>query len=274
MAISTILKTKRDGTLLFEDNAAANSFTVVFEAGDLSIDIPQETIVNTLDRGRLGATPSLRYGDDQPITGSFTAHLRDLSDASYATLEEIVMQSGDVGSNWGSTMGANGEHLITISDGVITKELVFTMESTPPPPPAPLLPTDMSETKSEAYFDWEDVTDLSPPITYNLQVASDENFASIVLEKQGLAKSEYALTEEEKLAAVKEEAPYYWRVKAVDNASNESKWSSPSSFHVGFSFALPGWVVYTLIGLSAIFIGFFAFWVGRRTAYYQNRRGL
>ena len=122
MPISTILKTKRDGTLLFEDNGATNSFTVVFEAGDLSIDIPQETIVNTLDRGRLGATPSLRYGDDQPITGSFTAHLRDLSDASYATLEEIVMQSGDVGSNWGSTMGANGE--------VFTLDLTWTIEGT------------------------------------------------------------------------------------------------------------------------------------------------
>ncbi len=122
MAISDIVKTKRDGSIKFADNGAANELTVAFEAGDLSIDIPQETIVNSLDRGRFGSTPSLRYGDDQPITGSFTAQLRDLSDAAYATLEEILMQSGDVGTNWVSTMGATGE--------VFTLDITWTIEGT------------------------------------------------------------------------------------------------------------------------------------------------
>jgi len=122
MAISTILKTKRDGSLLISDNAAGNSLTVEFEAGDLTIDIPQESVINGLDRGRIGATPSLRYGDDQPITFSFTAYLRDLSDATYATLEEIVTLGGDVGANWVSTMGATGE--------VFTLDLKWTIEGT------------------------------------------------------------------------------------------------------------------------------------------------
>ena len=122
MAISTILKTKRDGSLLISDNAAGNSLTVEFEAGDLTIDIPQESVINSLDRGRIGATPSLRYGDDQPITFSFTAYLRDLSDATYATLEEIVTLGGDVGANWVSTMGATGE--------VFTLDLKWTIEGT------------------------------------------------------------------------------------------------------------------------------------------------
>jgi len=139
-----------------------------------------------------------------------------------------------------------------------------------PPTPALMLPEIDIKADAEVYFDWEDVTSLSPPITYRLQVASDKNFTSMVLEKEGLAKSEYTLTEEEKLAAVKKEAPYYWRVKAIDGAANDSGWSTPGSFYVGFHFALPGWAIYILIVLGVLVIGFFAFLVGRRTAYFQQ----
>jgi hypothetical protein len=138
-----------------------------------------------------------------------------------------------------------------------------------PPVPALISPVDGSKAEAETYFDWEDVTNLSPPITYHLQVASDKSFTSLVLEKRGLTESEYTLTREEKLAAVKKEVPYYWRVKAIDNAGNESEWSSPWSFYVGFSFALPSWAVYILIGFAVILVGFVAFLAGRKTAYYQ-----
>jgi len=83
-----------------------------------------------------------------------------------------------------------------------------------------------------------------------------------------LAESEYTLTEGEKLSAVKKEAPYYWRVKAIDSEDNESEWSAGGSFYVGFT--MPGWITYLLIGFGVIFIGFLAFWLGRRTAYYQS----
>ncbi len=110
MAESTIIKTKRDGTLTFKDNGAVNTYTVAYEAGDLSFDVPAATVNNFLDRGRFPAgNPSIRYGDDQPITGSFTANLRDISDATDVTLAEIFLQSGQVGSTWVSTMGPNGE---------------------------------------------------------------------------------------------------------------------------------------------------------------------
>jgi len=141
---------------------------------------------------------------------------------------------------------------------------------TAPPAPALLLPETDIKADAEVYFDWEDVTSLSPPITYRLQVASDRIFTSMVLEKKELTDSEYTLTEEEKLAAVKKEAPYYWRVKAIDGAANDSGWSTAESFYVGFYFALPGWAIYILIILGALLVGFFAFLVGRRTAYYQQ----
>lgn len=110
MAESLIVKTKRDGTLTFSDLAAANSYTVAFEAGDLNLTVPGATVNNFLDRGRFPAgNPSIRYGDDQPLTGTFTAYLRDVSDLVDVTLSEILLQSGAVASGWTSTMGANGE---------------------------------------------------------------------------------------------------------------------------------------------------------------------
>lgn len=109
MAISSIVKNKRDGTLTIKDNGGANTLVVAFEAGDFQLQIPGPTVSSYMDRGVLGATPSLRYVDDQPMTGSFTAYLRDISDAAYATLEEILCQTGFVASTWVSTMGASGE---------------------------------------------------------------------------------------------------------------------------------------------------------------------
>lgn len=82
---------------------------MAFEAGDLSFTIGGATVNNFLDRGRLTSPPAIRYGDDQPITGTFTGMLRDLSDATDVTLFEILAQSGAVGSGWTSTMGVNGE---------------------------------------------------------------------------------------------------------------------------------------------------------------------
>ena len=122
MAISTIVKTKRDGTLQFADNADANTFTVAYEAGDLNITIPGIGVNNYLDRGSITGTPSVRFTDDQPMTGSFTAYLRDFSDAAYATLVELMTNTGQVGSTWVSTLGANAE--------VKTFTLTWTVEGT------------------------------------------------------------------------------------------------------------------------------------------------
>lgn len=109
MPVSTIVKTKRDGTIRFKDNAAINILEIQYEAGDLSISIPGPSVISPLDRGSLGSPPSLRYSDDAPITGSFTAYLRDLGDGADATLSEILTQTGQVASAWVSTMGATGE---------------------------------------------------------------------------------------------------------------------------------------------------------------------
>ena len=159
-----------------------------------------------------------------------------------------------------------GSHVITATDGTSTATSTFTMESQAPPMPVPLLPKVTSTAEAEAYFDWKDVTDPSG-VSYTLQVASDADFTTIVLEKEGLSRSEYTVAEEEKLESTEKEAPYYWRVKAVDGTSNESEWTYPRLFYVGFSWAsMPDWVWYTFYGLGVLLLGILGFWVRRKIA--------
>jgi hypothetical protein len=88
----------------------------------------------------------------------------------------------------------------------------------------------------------------------------------IVLEKKGLTNSEYTITEEEKLESTEKEVSYYWRVKAVDSAFNESEWIPSGLFYVGFSrSSIPDWLQYTFYGIGGILIAILGFWVRRRT---------
>ena len=161
-----------------------------------------------------------------------------------------------------------GEHIITAGDGTNTLAVTLFMESEAPPTPELLLPEGASQADAEVSFDWEDATDPSG-VTYTLQVATDEDFTpdSIVLKKEDLTDSEYTITKEEKLEPRKKETPYYWRVKAIDDASNESAWSAPGSFYTGGGFTWPSWIIHLWWGLGAVAAVFFGLWLGRRAAY-------
>jgi hypothetical protein len=169
-----------------------------------------------------------------------------------------------------------GEHTIKASDGTSSALASFVMESTPPETPQPQRPYMEGKAGSKAYFDWDDVvTDIdgvdekSTPITYDLQVATDENFTHKLVNKTGLTTSEYTLTADEALESTSDETPYYyWRVRAVDAASNASDWTGTGIFTVGFTFNFPGlsgWVLYVLIGVGAVVLFFIGLWVGRRS---------
>ena len=81
-------------------------------------------------------------------------------------------------------------------------------------------------------------------VTYTLQIATDDSFNTLLLEKQGLTQSHYTLAGEESLQQTDSNAPYYWRVKAVDGAENESAWSNPQTLYVRF---VPQWAIYIII---------------------------
>jgi len=158
-----------------------------------------------------------------------------------------------------------GSHTVSAADETNVATSVFTMESEAPPMPVPLLPRVATTTKARAYFDWESVTDPSG-ITYILQIGSDADFTTIVLEKEDLPDSEYTITEQERLQSTERQTPYYWRVRAVDGALNKSQWTPPGPFYVGFSWtSIPGWVRYTFYGLGVLLLAVLFFVVRRRT---------
>jgi len=159
----------------------------------------------------------------------------------------------------------SGEHDITVSDGINTEEFSFNMESEPPLVPAPLKPEMGIKAEALTVFDWANSTDPSG-VTYSLQVATDTNFVSgsIVLNKTGLPKSEYTITEAEKLESGGTKAPYYWRVKAVDGASNESEWSGVGSFTVGLAFGMPTWAIYFIIGVIVVALATILWFIFRK----------
>ena len=163
-----------------------------------------------------------------------------------------------------------GDHTITASDGIRTGTAIFTVESEAPDIPPPLSPAMGAKIDSPMSFDWEDVTDNSKrAVTYALQIATDEDFSSssIVLEKTGIELSEYTLTSEEELELAGQKEPYYWRVQAIDNASNESGWTGAGEVYIAPPFSFPKWLLYTLLAVGAVLIFIIGYWLGRRTAF-------
>jgi len=171
---------------------------------------------------------------------------------------------GAFSATFDAPASTGGNHAITATDGTNTATSIFAMETTPPPVPTPALPANDTKSNSQATFTWQPVSDPSG-VTYTFQIATDANFAHVILDKPDLTSPEYTLIETEKLESVGKDTPYYWRVKAIDEASNESAWSTPNSFYVGF--IMPTWGTYALFGFGALLLGVLGFWLGRRTAY-------
>lgn len=196
------------------------------------------------------------------ITGRMVTIKYDATEVATATVET----NGTFSATFNVPSSKYGDHIITTSDGTTTKQFTFTMESEAPPIPLLLLPEIGIKVKSPVHFGWEDVTDDSSPVTYSFQIATSEDFTatSIVLV---LTESGYTTTEEERLELVSKKEPYYWRVKAIDSASNESEWSGAGSFYVGFTFSMPTWAIYSLIGFGVLLLGVTIFWWRRRAAY-------
>jgi len=126
--------------------------------------------------------------------------------------------------------------------------------------------------KTPVIFDWEEVTAAAEPVSYTLQVATDDDFAkaSIVLEETGLSLSEYVATEAESLELAERETAYYWRVRAIDAADSEGEWTGVGQFYVSKPFSFPKWAIYTLLGLGGLVLFAVGYWMGRRTAYYYT----
>ncbi|MBE9512551.1 MAG: hypothetical protein IMY77_00600 [Chloroflexi bacterium] len=240
-------------------NVAESELTVVAIPASISL-CPTTSLASPGHAGMELTVDGTWFIADTTVTITYTSG--DILTVATARTSE----SGDFSVTFTVPPSAVGGHAVTATDGTNRVTTIFTMESETPPMPVPRLPEVTATVEGETYFDWEDVTDPSD-ITYVLQIGADSDFAVIVLEKEGLAASEYTLTEEEKLESSEKEMPYYWRVKAIDGAFNESGWTAPSAFYVGTSWvSIPTWIRYIWIGLGISLAAILIFRMRRRVS--------
>ena len=123
MSASSLVKTKRDGTITIIDGTspAANEFTVSFETGDFSYS--EEKADRTVIRDR-GAIVGLRQGDDPVLSLSFSVHLRDLNNTTADVLLDFLYNRGYANSttNVQSTGGSGFEQYLV--------DIKFTIDAT------------------------------------------------------------------------------------------------------------------------------------------------
>lgn len=82
-------------------------------------------------------------------------------------------------------------------------------------------PHDSFTSDNTPTFQWQASIDPEgDPINYSIQVDNDVGFGSPVVDITGLSTTSYTPTTE------LSDGTYYWHVRAVDNNSNESNWSS------------------------------------------------
>jgi len=265
--------TDRDGSFEATFNAPAlKSGTYDVEAWDEDDNSDKVKFTLTATTANLNPTTG-HVGTEVTVSGTgyvsgTTVTIKyDTTEVGTAT----AATDGTFSATFKAPASKSGDHDVTASGDTTTKKFTFTMESEAPPIPRPLLPEMGVKVEPPVHFDWGDIDDPSG-VTYTLQIATAKDFVdlTIELEKTELTKSEYTITEAEQLEPSEKDEPYYWRIKAVDGASNEGKWTGAGEFYVGAAFAMPSmpsWIMYLLFGLGALLIGILGFWLGRRTIY-------
>lgn len=94
-----------------------------------------------------------------------------------------------------------------------------------PSTPTLLTPTNGSCVNSTPTLDWSDSTDVCG-VTYDIEIASDAGFGTIVQSKSYLATSTYTVN------PALTDGTYFWHVRAVDGAGNVGTYSGAFSFVV------------------------------------------
>jgi hypothetical protein len=155
---------------------------------------------------------------------------------------------GTFTANFKIPRGKAGGHAITVIDATASvASASFKTETAPPPIPKPVSPEAGSKIglvgNTVVIFSWTAVEDPSG-VSYLLEVSGSPEFTGAVLRKEDLSGAHYTLTNDEALP----EGSYYWRVKAVDGAGNESGWTNGQLFKVGGEW----WVFGVALGIIIV----------------------
>jgi hypothetical protein len=168
----------------------------------------------------------------------------------------VTNDKGNFQASFEVPKSTGGKHNIIAADvGGASASGIFNMETTPPSLPQIVSPREGSRVglfdRVAPNFEWASVSDPSG-VYYSLQISSESDFATTVLNKEDLVESKYSLTDDEALLRGK----YYWRIKAIDGAGNDSGWTNSISFNAGL---MPLWlfIVIVVVAIALIIRLFF-----------------
>ena len=274
---AAVIKISYDSTEVGTITADADGkFSTTFLALPSATGTHQITItdkVSTL-QSVFSVTPELKTSISSGAVGQdFSANGTGFTASSNITVKFDIKQVATTTTDNNGTFtvtfqvpaSAGGNHKITLTDGTTTITSDFSMDSTPPPAPTLLSPGLLTKASETPTLDWQDAADPSG-VTYSLQIAEDATFNILELQKDGLKQSEYKLTSQEVLGNVSKDTPYYWRVKAIDGANNQSDWSTPFTFYVGDVSSKKANYIFIVVGIC-VGVGGLAFlieWLRRR----------
>jgi len=218
---------------------------------------------------RLTLSPTEGHvGTEVTVVGQGFAASRDIV-VNYDGKEATTARTDDKGhfeTNFSAPPSQHGEHLITVgysADNIAGA--IFTMESDPPGVPLLVSPTKGSRLgfwgNVTPKLEWSQVSDPSG-VRYSLQLASSADFSTgcLIAFVEDLTGTSYMPPEALPMGS------YYWRVKAIDGAENDSGWSAAFSFRVGL---MPRWAFIAVgVVILVFFIALIRAAIIRRRYYY------
>jgi hypothetical protein len=105
----------------------------------------------------------------------------------------------------------------------------FRVETLPPPVPTLYWPVGEENTADNTpTIDWENVWDVSLPVTFYLLIATDSGFTDIVLENGWMYENYWTVPDDNSLT----DNVYWWKVYSKDAAANENTDCLPENFRV------------------------------------------
>jgi hypothetical protein len=206
---------------------AAGNTTKAGDVADSTLIVSPQMEINPASGG---------IGSDIVVKGTGFSANQSLV-VTYDSTQVVSSQNVDGKGNFQVTFkvpkGKSGNHLVTVTDASgSVASAIFKTETTPPPVPKQISPEVGSKFgmvgKTVVAFGWTGVEDPSG-VSYEMEISSSPDFTGTMLRKESLNEPQYTLAEDEALP----DGSYYWRVKAIDGAGNESNWSAGHLFTIG-----------------------------------------
>jgi len=204
---------------------------------------------------RISVNKSLGEVGAKLIVSGTGFEIKSVVTIKYDTEELFTVKTNDMGAFTDTItvpISAPGAHVITATDGYNLRQAVYTVESEGPVAPETLSPREHDEVSSPFVLDWEGVYDISQPLVYSIQIARTPDFRRPILEKSDLIASQLTIGNGDTLLPSRRGTYYYWRVCAIDGASNVGEWSTATAFRVKPASPLPTWLLDVLIGMAAL----------------------